>query len=94
MKIVTCLRQSHPNAKPLGFAVHLASLRCPGRVLGPKEIPHTLALIPEQLRIDSNDFADCASFLVLVVAITHAQASAGPPPFTNSSPLFHPAAAT
>ena len=28
-----------------------------------------------------------ASFLVLLVAIVHVQASAGPPPFTNGSPL-------
>ena len=42
--------------------MHLAYLRFPGRVLGPKETPpaYMLAFIADQLRIDSNDFEDYA----------------------------------
>jgi TnpA family transposase len=59
---VTLIRQRRRNANRLGFAVHLAYLRFPGRVLGPTETPpaHMLAFIADQLRIDSNDFGDYA----------------------------------
>jgi TnpA family transposase len=59
---LTLIRQRRRNANRLGFAVHLAYLRFPGRVLGPKETPPTymLAFIADQLRIDPNDFAHYA----------------------------------
>src|SRR6476660_1399213 len=59
---VSLIRQRRRNANRLGFAVHLAYLRFPGRVLGPKETPpaYMLAFIADQLRIDSNDFVDYA----------------------------------
>ena len=59
---VTLIRQRRRNANRLGFAVHLAYLRFPRRVLGPKETPpaYMLAFIADQLRIDSNDFGDYA----------------------------------
>jgi hypothetical protein len=59
---VSLIRQRRRNANRLGFAVHLAYLRFPGRVLGPKETPpaYMLAFIADQLRIDSNDFGDYA----------------------------------
>jgi TnpA family transposase len=49
---VTLIQQRRRNANRLGFAVHLAYLRFPGRVLGPKETPpaHMLAFIADQLR--------------------------------------------
>jgi TnpA family transposase len=59
---VTLIRQRRRDANRLGFAVHLAYLRFPGRVLGPKETPpvHMLAFIAEQLQVDSNDFGNYA----------------------------------
>ena len=59
---LTLIRQRRRNANRLGFAVHLAYLRFPGRVLGPKETPpaYMLAFIADQLRIDPNDFVDYA----------------------------------
>src|SRR6202795_3158235 len=36
---VALIRQRRRNANRLGFAVHLAYLRFPGRVLGPNETP-------------------------------------------------------
>jgi Domain of unknown function (DUF4158) len=39
---VTLIRQRRRNANRLGFAVHLAYLRFPGRVLGPKELRQRL----------------------------------------------------
>jgi hypothetical protein len=59
---VALIRQRRRNANRLGFAVHLAYLRFPGRVLGQKETPpaYMLAFIADQLRIDSNDFGDYA----------------------------------
>ena len=46
---VTLIRQRRRHSNRLGFAVHLAYLRFPGRVLGPKETPpaHMLAFIAE-----------------------------------------------
>ncbi len=48
---VSLIRQRRRNANRLGFAVHLAYLRFPGRVLGPNEIPpaHLLAFAAEWL---------------------------------------------
>ena len=59
---LTLIRQRRRNANRLGFAVHLAYLRFPGRVLSPKETPsaYLLAFIADQLRIDPNDFVDYA----------------------------------
>ena len=59
---IALIRQRRRNANRLGFAVHLAYLRFPGRVLGPKETPpaHMLAFIADQLRIDPNGFGDYA----------------------------------
>ena len=59
---VSLIRQRRRNANRLGFAVHLAYLRFPGRVLGPKETPpaYMLAFIADQLRIDPDGFADYA----------------------------------
>jgi putative DNA primase/helicase len=50
---LTMIRQRRRNANRLGFAVHLAYLRFPGRVLSPKETPsaYMLAFIADQLRI-------------------------------------------
>src|ERR1700675_2587441 len=59
---VAPIRQRRRNATRLGFAVHLAYLRFPGRVLGPNETPPTylLALIADQLRINPKSFEDYA----------------------------------
>src|SRR3984957_6080871 len=59
---VALIRQRRRNANRLGFAVHLAYLRFPGRVLGPNEIPpgHLLAFIADQLRINPKAFGDYA----------------------------------
>ena len=59
---VALIRQRRRNANRLGFAVHLAYLRFPGRVLGPNEIPpaHLLAFIADQLRINLKAFGDYA----------------------------------
>jgi TnpA family transposase len=59
---VTLIQQRRRNANRLGFAVHLAYLRFPGRVLGPKETPpaHMLAFLADQLQIDPNDFGEYA----------------------------------
>jgi TnpA family transposase len=59
---VALIRQRRRNANRLGFAVHLAYLRFPGRVLGPKETPpaHLLAFIADQLRINPKAFEDYA----------------------------------
>ena len=59
---VALIRQRRRNANRFGFAVHLAYLRFPGRVLGPNEIPpaHLLAFIADQLRINPKAFGDYA----------------------------------
>ena len=59
---VALIRQRRRNANRLGFAVHLAYLRFPGRVLGPNETPpaHLLAFIADQLRINPKSFEDYA----------------------------------
>ena len=59
---VALIRQRRRNANRLGFAVHLAYLRFPGRVLGPNETPpaHLLAFIADQLRINPKAFEDYA----------------------------------
>ena len=56
------IRQRRRNANRFGFAVHLAYLRFPGRVLGPSEAPpaHLLAFIADQFRINPKAFADYA----------------------------------
>ena len=56
------IRQRRRNANRFGFAVHLAYLRFPGRVLGPSETPpaHLLAFIADQLRIDLKAFGNYA----------------------------------
>ena len=59
---VALIRQRRRNANRLGFAVHLAYLRFPGRVLGPNETPpaHLLAFIADQLRINPKSFENYA----------------------------------
>ena len=59
---VALIRQRRRNANRFGFAVHLAYLRFPGRVLGPNEIPpaQLLAFIADQLRINLKAFGDYA----------------------------------
>jgi TnpA family transposase len=59
---VALIRQRRRNANRLGFAVHLAYLRFPGRVLGPNETPpvHLLAFVADQLRINPKAFEDYA----------------------------------
>ena len=42
---VALVRQRRRNANRLGFAVHLAYLRFPGRVLGPNETPPALSYL-------------------------------------------------
>ncbi|MBV8416042.1 MAG: DUF4158 domain-containing protein [Verrucomicrobia bacterium] len=49
---LTLIRQRRRNANRLGFAVHRAYLRFPGRVLGPKETPPTY-MLSVRFRTDS-----------------------------------------
>jgi hypothetical protein len=62
IKDVTLIRQRRRNANRFGFAVHLAYMRFPGRVLGPSEIPseHLIAFIADQLRINPKAFEQYA----------------------------------
>jgi len=48
---VALMQQRRRNANRLGFAVHLAYLRFPGRMLGPNDPPpYVLAFIADQFR--------------------------------------------
>jgi TnpA family transposase len=55
---LTLIRQRRREANRLGFAVHLAYLRFPGRVLGPHETPPAplLVFLADQLRLDPKAF--------------------------------------
>jgi hypothetical protein len=59
---LTLLRARRRPQNVLGFAVHLAYLRYPGRVLRPDEQPHPaiLAFIADQLGLEPGVFADYA----------------------------------
>jgi Domain of unknown function (DUF4158) len=54
------IRQKRRDANRLGFAVHLAYLRYPGRVLSPSEMPpkDMLAFIANQLLVNPSAFLD------------------------------------
>ena len=56
------IRRRRRDANRLGFALHLAYLRFPGRVLGTEETPppDILAFIAGQLRIGQTTFGDYA----------------------------------
>lgn len=59
---IALIRRRRRDPNRLGFAVHLAYLRFPGRALGPAEIPpaHMVRFIGEQLGIRPEVFADYA----------------------------------
>ena len=59
---IALIRQRRRNANRFGFAVHLAYLRFPGRVLGPNETPsaHLLAFIADQRQINPKAFGEYA----------------------------------
>jgi TnpA family transposase len=60
MELIQKRRRPHNR---LGFAVHLAYLRHPGRVLGPSEMPPTamLGYIADQLNVSGASFSDYAN---------------------------------
>ena len=60
MEDLALIRQKRRDANRLGFAVHLAYLRYPGRVLGPAEMPpkDMLAFIAHQLQVNPSAFLD------------------------------------
>jgi len=59
---LSLIRQRRRAANRLGFAVHLAYLRFPGRVLGSDEAPpvEMLAFVASQIECDAADFASYA----------------------------------
>ncbi|EIM30400.1 Tn3 family transposase [Microvirga lotononidis] len=58
MEDLALIRQRRRDANRLGFAVHLAYLRYPGRVLSPSEMPpkDMLAFIAHQLQVNPSAF--------------------------------------
>jgi hypothetical protein len=56
------IRQRRRDANRLGFAVHLAYLKFPGRVLGSEEIPATdiVAFLAHQLGVESDAYREYA----------------------------------
>src|ERR1700719_577035 len=59
------IRRRRKDANRLGFAVHLAYLRFPGRVIGVDENPplDMLCFIAEQIGVSDRDFEDYATRL-------------------------------
>jgi TnpA family transposase len=57
------IRRRRRDANRLGFAVHLAYLRFPGRVIGVDENPplDMLCFIAEQIGVSDRDFEDYAT---------------------------------
>jgi TnpA family transposase len=60
---LSLIRQRRRDANRLGFAVHLAYLRFPGRVIGVDENPplDMLRFIAEQIGVSDRDFEDYAT---------------------------------
>ena len=59
---LTLIRQRRRDANQLGFSVHLAYLKFPGRVLGSEETPATdmVAFLAHQLEVESDAYREYA----------------------------------
>jgi hypothetical protein len=78
------IRRRRSDANRLGFAVHLAYLRFPGRVIGVDENPplDMLCFIAEQIGVSDRDFEDYATRLQTPRAhLSELQAYLGVRPF-------------
>ena len=66
------IRQRRRNANRLGFAVHLAYLRFPGRVLGPKETPpaYMLAFISMAFAMPSSVRVELSNILARLTSLS------------------------
>ena len=69
---LTLIRQRRRDANRLGFAVHLAYLKFPGRILGSEETPapDMVAFLAHQLGIESGAYREYAQRDETVVSIS------------------------